>query len=55
MEENNDQIMERTFYVKCTRQQLIELGDWMNDHGIFFQKVQTKSEDEKEADGSLRP
>lgn len=54
MEENKDQMMERTFYVKCTRQQLIELGDWMNDRGIFFQKV-CSQEDEKEVDGSIRP
>lgn len=30
---------ERIFYVRCSRDQLIQLGDYMNDNGIHFEKL----------------
>lgn len=53
--EEQEEKMERTFMVRCSRQQLIDLGNWMYDHGIFFQKVPSESEGKKETDGSIRP
>lgn len=58
--------MERAFIVRCTREQLIALGDWMNDNGIFFRKLsdgireaahrETFPEEETtQADGTVRP
>ena len=33
------EIYERTFLVRCTRDQLIALGDFMNQNGIDFKKL----------------
>lgn len=39
-EQNADPVVYvRTFKVECSRDQLIALGDWMNDNGIKFQKI----------------
>lgn len=40
--EKNDEpeeMLERTFYVNCTKDMLIKLGDWMYDNGIQFEKL----------------
>lgn len=40
--EQNDEpeeMLERTFYVNCTKDMLIKLGDWMYDNGIQFEKL----------------
>lgn len=40
--EQNDEpeeMLERTFYVNCTKEMLIKLGDWMYDNGIQFEKL----------------
>lgn len=72
MSENNnnndtqEEKMERTFLVQCTKEQLIALGNWMYDNGIFFCKCSDKinaeahrftfpEEEAKEADGTVRP
>jgi hypothetical protein len=34
-----EELMERTFFVRCPREKLIALGDWMNEQGIYFEKV----------------
>lgn len=34
-----EQIYERTFFVQCTKQQLIDLGNFMNANGINFRKI----------------
>lgn len=41
VEQNNEQeeMLERTFYVNCTKEMLIKLGDWMYDNGIQFEKL----------------
>lgn len=38
MNENSTEQLSRTFLVRCSREQLIALGDWMYEQGIFFQK-----------------
>lgn len=43
--EKNDEpenMLERTFYVNCTKEMLIKLGDWMYDNGIQFEKLADK-------------
>ena len=72
MSENNnnndtqEEKMERTFLVQCSKEQLIALGNWMCDNGIFFCKCSDKINAEahrftfpeaeaKEADGTVRP
>lgn len=71
MSENNnngtqEEKMERTFLVQCSKEQLIALGNWMYDNGIFFCKCSDKinaeahrftfpEEEAKEADGTVRP
>lgn len=71
MSENNnngtqEEKMERTFLVQCSKEQLIALGNWMYDNGIFFCKCSDKINAEahrftfpeaeaKEADGTVRP
>lgn len=44
VEQNNEQeeMLERTFYVNCTKEMLIKLGDWMYDNGIQFEKLAEK-------------
>lgn len=44
VEQNNEQEekLERTFYVNCTKEMLIKLGDWMYDNGIQFEKLAEK-------------
>lgn len=44
VEKNNEQEekLERTFYVNCTKEMLIKLGDWMYDNGIQFEKLANK-------------
>nr|DAG06789.1 MAG TPA: MutS domain I [Caudoviricetes sp.] len=40
--EKNDEpkeMLERTFYVNCSKDMLIKLGDWMYDNGIQFEKL----------------
>lgn len=41
VEQNNEQeeMLERTFYVNCSKDMLIKLGDWMYDNGIQFEKL----------------
>lgn len=42
-ERKNDQLYTRTFrVVDCTRQQIIDLGNYMNANGIKFEKVEEK-------------
>lgn len=71
MSENNnentqEEKMERTFLVQCSKEQLIALGNWMYDNGIFFNKCSEEinaeahrftfpEEEAKEADGTVRP
>ena len=72
MSENNnnngtqEEKMERTFLVQCSKEQLIALGNWMYDNGIFFCKCSDKinaeahrftfpEEEAKKADGTVRP
>ncbi len=65
-EKMNEDKMERTFLVQCTKEQLIALGDWMNDNGIFFNKCSDKlnasahketfpEAQAEETDGTVRP
>lgn len=44
VEQNNEQeeMLERTFYVNCSKDMLIKLGDWMYDNGIQFEKLADK-------------
>lgn len=44
VEQNNEQeeMLERTFYVNCSKDMLIKLGDWMYDNGIQFEKLANK-------------
>lgn len=35
----NEVMFERTFYVNCSKEQLIALGNYMNEHGIEFMKM----------------
>lgn len=38
--ENGEKLYNRTFRVTgCTRQQIIDLGNWMNAHGIRFERI----------------
>ena len=38
--ENGEKLYNRTFRVTgCTRQQIIDLGNWMNEHGIRFERI----------------
>lgn len=37
--EEPEEMLERTFYVNCTKDMLIKLGDWMYDNGIQFEKL----------------
>ena len=58
--------MERTFLVRCTKEQLIELGHYMNAQGIFFRKcsddineqahaaIFPQEEEAEKTDGTLR-
>lgn len=40
VEQNDEEeMLERTFYVNCTKDMLIKLGDWMYDNGIQFEKL----------------
>lgn len=41
VKQNNEQeeMLERTFYVNCSKDMLIKLGDWMYDNGIQFEKL----------------
>lgn len=70
MDTNTDkkELLERTFLVQCTKEQLIALGDWMNEHDVFFCKCSdeinraahkyTFSDEEaetEETDGAVRP
>ena len=62
----NEEKMERTFLVNCTKEQLVALGNWMYDNGIFFNKCSDKlneaahketfpEAEAEEADGNVRP
>ncbi len=62
----NEEKMERTFLVNCTKEQLVALGNWMYDNGIFFSKCSDKlnqaahketfpEAEAEEADGDVRP
>lgn len=44
VEKNDEQenMLERTFYVNCSKDMLIKLGDWMYDNGIQFEKLADK-------------
>lgn len=40
VEQNDEEeMLERTFYVNCSKDMLIKLGDWMYDNGIQFEKL----------------
>lgn len=61
----NEDKLERTFLVQCTKDQLIDLGHYMTAQGIFFRKcsdgLNTEAHAEifpastKTADGTVRP
>lgn len=65
-----EELLERTFYVKCSKEQLIELGNWMFDNGIEFKKMpdnihqlsldlvrqsECEAEETQKGDGTIRP
>lgn len=38
--EKREELYTRAFrVVECTKQQIIDLGNWMNAHGIKFEKI----------------
>ena len=37
--EKREELYTRAFRVRCTKQQIIDLGNWMNAHGIKFEKI----------------
>lgn len=58
--------LERTFLVQCSEEQLVALGNWMYDNGIFFNKCSDKlneaahketfpAAEAKEDNGTVRP
>lgn len=38
MEDKKEELYQRTFLVQCHKDKLVELGNWMYDNDIFFQK-----------------
>ena len=60
------EVMERTFLVQCSKEQLVALGNWMYDNGIFFNKCSDKlneaahkesfpAAEAEKTDGTVRP
>lgn len=51
--EEKQNLLERTFYVNCTKKQLIALCDYMNDNEISFEKLANEKLQTNTQDGNV--